>query len=81
ALEIAGGTVGNYVLEQAFMQAKVAITKGRPLAEPLSAIPYIPRMVSQMISIGEQTGNIDQMLNKIADFYEDEVENATAAMT
>lgn len=44
-------------------------------------MPQIPKMVTQMIAIGETTGNIDQMLNKIADFYEDEVENATAAMT
>jgi type IV pilus assembly protein PilC len=81
ALDIAGATTGNYVLETAFGTAKAAISKGRPLAEPLSAIPYIPKMVSQMISIGEQTGNIDEMLNKVADFYDDEVENATAAMT
>lgn len=81
ALEIAATTSGNHVLETAFLSAKNAITKGRPLAEPIAAIPYIPRMVAQMIAIGEQTGNLDQMLNKVADFYEDEVENATAAMT
>lgn len=81
ALEIASTTAGNWVLETAFLNARTAITKGRSLAEPLAAVPYIPNMVTQMIFIGEQTGNMDQMLNKIADFYEDEVENATEAMT
>ena len=55
--------------------------RGKTLAEPLAKIPYFPNMVTQMISIGEQTGNIDQMLGKVADFYEDEVVNATDAMT
>lgn len=81
ALDIAAGTAGNFVLEQAFINAKNSISKGRSLAEPLNATPHIPKMVVQMIAIGEATGNVDQMLNKIADFFEDEVENATQAMT
>jgi type IV pilus assembly protein PilC len=81
ALDIASATAGNWVLEKALVQTRDSVSKGRSLAEPLGAIPYIPKMVAQMISIGEQTGNLDQMLNKIADFYEDEVENATQAMT
>lgn len=80
ALEISSSVVGNYVLETAFLNAKASISKGRSLAEPLAAAPHIPKMVTQMIAIGETTGNVDQMLNKIADFYEDEVENAAAAM-
>lgn len=81
ALDIAAGTVGNWVLEQTFINAKNSISKGRSLAEPLNAAPHVPKMVVQMIAIGEATGNVDQMLNKIADFFEDEVENATEAMT
>ena len=80
ALEIASTVVGNYVLETAFLNAKDSISRGRSLAEPLQTVPHIPKMVTQMIAIGETTGNVDQMLNKIADFYEDEVENAAAAM-
>ncbi len=81
ALEIAASTSGNYVLETALLNAKTSISKGRSFAEPLQNIKYLPKMVVQMIAIGEATGNIDAMLNKVADFYEDEVENATAAMT
>jgi type IV pilus assembly protein PilC len=81
ALEISGTTTGNYMIERALTKAKEEVARGKALADPLSKIPYFPNMVTQMISIGEQTGNIDQMLAKVADFYEDEVENATAAMT
>jgi type IV pilus assembly protein PilC len=80
ALEISASTTGNMVIEKALMDAKEAVSRGKTLAEPLGKIPYFPNMVVQMISIGEQTGNIDQMLSKVADFYEDEVENATDAM-
>lgn len=81
ALEISSATTGNWMIEKALLETKDAISKGKTLAEPLTKIPYFPSMVTQMISIGEQTGNIDQMLSKVADFYEDEVENATDAMT
>lgn len=81
ALDIASTTVGNYILEKQFGTAKDSIAKGRTLAEPLRKIPYVPQMVVQMIAIGEDTGNLDQMLNKVADFYEDEVEAATSALT
>ena len=80
ALEISAGTTGNWVIEKALMDTKDAVSRGKTLAEPLAKIPYFPNMVTQMIAIGEQTGNIDQMLSKVADFYEDEVENATDAM-
>jgi type IV pilus assembly protein PilC len=80
ALEISSSTTGNYVIERALLEARDAVSRGKTLAEPLGKIKYFPNMVVQMISIGEQTGNIDQMLSKIADFYEDEVENATDAM-
>lgn len=81
ALEIASATTGNWMVEKAILETKEAVSRGKTLAEPLTKIPYFPNMVTQMISIGEQTGNIDQMLSKVADFYEDEVENATDAMT
>jgi type IV pilus assembly protein PilC len=81
ALEIASATTGNWMVEKAILETKDAVSRGKTLAEPLMKISYFPNMVTQMISIGEQTGNIDQMLSKVADFYEDEVENATEAMT
>lgn len=81
ALEISSATAGNWMIERALIEAKDQVSRGRTLAEPLTKIPYFPNMVTQMISIGEQTGNIDQMLSKVADFYEDEVENATDALT
>lgn len=81
ALEISSATTGNWMIEKALLETKDAVSRGKTLAEPLAKIPYFPNMVTQMISIGEQTGNIDAMLSKVADFYEDEVENATDAMT
>lgn len=81
ALDIAGATAGNYVIEKAMIDAKDVVSRGRALAEPLSKVKYFPSMVTQMIAIGEQTGNIDSMLAKVADFYEDEVEGAADAMT
>lgn len=81
ALEISSATTGNWMIEKALLETRDQVSKGKTLAEPLTKIPYFPNMVTQMISIGEQTGNIDQMLSKVADFYEDEVENATDAMT
>ncbi len=80
-LEIASATTGNYVIEMALIRSKDSISKGRTLAEPLRGEKHIPKMVSQMITIGEQTGNLDQMLSKVADFFEDEVETAAEAMT
>ena len=81
SLDIAAATAGNYVIETALMKSKESINKGRTLSEPLEQEKYIPRMVSQMISIGEQSGNLDTMLTKIAEFFDDEVEAAAAALT
>lgn len=80
-LEISAATAGNWVIENSLIQAKESISKGRTLVEPLKKQKYIPQMVSQMIAIGEQTGNMDIMLAKIADFFEDEVETAAEALT
>lgn len=80
-LEISAATAGNWVIENSLVKAKESISKGRTLVEPLKKEKYIPQMVSQMIAIGEQTGNLDIMLAKIADFFEDEVETAAEALT
>ncbi len=81
AIDIAAKTAGNSVVENALLRSKAAVTQGRPFAAPLAKEKVIPDMVVQMISIGEQSGTMDVMLGKIADFYEDEVENAVKTMT
>lgn len=81
AIDIAARTAGNIVIEQALLRSKESVSAGRPFAAPLSKEKVFPDMVVQMIGIGEQSGTMDQMLGKIADFYEDEVENAVKAMT
>ncbi len=80
-LEITAKASGNIVTEEAIMEARTAVSEGQTLAEPLSTRPKIfPPMVVQMIAVGEQTGALDDMLNKIADFYEDEVDVAVSAL-
>lgn len=81
SIDIAANTAGNHVIENALKSCKESISVGRPFHLPLSRQKEIPQMVSQMVAIGEQTGALDSMLGKIADFYEDEVENAIRAMT
>ena len=81
ALEICAKTSGNVVLESGIMSVRQAISEGKNMAEPLTATKIFPDMVVQMIAVGEQTGALDQMLNKIADFYEEETDIAVAAMT
>jgi type IV pilus assembly protein PilC len=81
ALRITARASGNRIVEKAVMSARVAVTSGRTLAEPLRSTPVFPPMVVHMISVGETTGALDAMLSKIADFYEDEVDNAVSALT
>lgn len=81
AIEISAKTSGNIVIEQSLLRCKESVTQGRTFASPLSKEKAFPDMVVQMISIGEQSGTLDIMLGKIADFYEDEVETAVKAMT
>lgn len=81
ALDIAAGTAGNAAIEKVMLNTKDYISRGKTLAEPLSKSKYIPSMVVQMISVGEQTGNIDQMLSRLADFYESEVEIVADTLT
>jgi type IV pilus assembly protein PilC len=81
AIEIAARTSGNSVIEGILIKSKESVTQGRSFSAPLSKEKVIPEMVVQMIAIGEQSGTMDVMLGKIADFYEDEVETAVKAMT
>ncbi len=81
ALDIVARTAGNKTIEKAIFKTKTSISEGRTIAEPLAETKVFPSMVVQMISVGEATGAMDTMLSKIADFYEDEVDVAVAALT
>jgi type IV pilus assembly protein PilC len=81
ALEITGQTAGNWVIEEALADVRVKVHQGVPIAQPLIENPVFPPMVSQMVKIGEETGELEKMLSKIADFYEDEVDAAIASLT
>ena len=81
ALEIVAKTSGNVIVEEALMFARAKVSEGRNLADPMAEVGLFPGMVVQMISVGEQTGALDQMLSKIADFYEDETDVAVASLT
>ena len=81
AMEIVAKTAGNVVIHDAVMYARQKISEGKNMAEPLMETKAFPPMVVQMIGVGEQTGAMDAMLQKIADFYEDEVDVAVAALT
>jgi type IV pilus assembly protein PilC len=79
-LSITARTSGNAVIEQALMKVRKAIEEGRTIVDPLKESGVFPNMVVQMIGVGEATGAMDNMLAKIADFYEDEVDAATKDM-
>ena len=78
SLDITARTAGNVVIESAILQIRSAVEQGKSFVEPLRACDLFPHMVSQMVGIGEQTGALDAMLGKIADFYEQEVDAAIA---
>lgn len=80
-LDITARTAGNKVVEEAVFKARTTIAQGKTIAEPLGASGVFPPMVVQMIGVGEQTGALDRMLNKIADFYDEEVDTAVGALT
>ena len=80
-LEITARTSGNRVIHDAVMESRASIAGGATISEPLKASGVFPPMVVQMINVGEQTGGLDEMLSKIADFYDDEVDAAVAALT
>jgi type IV pilus assembly protein PilC len=80
-LIIVAKTAGNKIVEEAIMQTRQSVSEGKTLADPLTKSKVFPAMVTQMIAVGEATGALDNMLNKIADFYDEEVDSAVAALT
>lgn len=80
-MDITARTSGNIVIQNAILKAKEAVEQGRNIATPLAETKVFPPMVVQMVGVGEATGALDAMLAKVADFYEDEVDNAVAALT
>jgi type IV pilus assembly protein PilC len=81
ALEITGATSGNWVVEQSLVRIKTRVHEGVPISQPLQEDPVFPPMVGQMVKIGEETGELDGMLGKVADFYEDEVDTSIQSLT
>jgi type IV pilus assembly protein PilC len=79
-LEITARTAGNRVIHDAVLRSRASIAGGQTISEPLRESGVFPPMVTQMINVGEQTGALDEMLQKIADFYEDEVDSAVGAL-
>jgi type IV pilus assembly protein PilC len=80
-LAITARTAGNKVVEKAIMDSRVSISQGRTVAEPLRESKIFPPMVCQMVAIGESTGGLDNMLKKVAELYEEEVDEAVANLT
>ena len=81
ALEITGTTSGNSIIEDAVDVVREKVHQGVPIAIPLGELAIFPPMVAQMVRVGEETGELEKMLSKIADFYEDEVDSAIATLT
>ena len=80
-MTICAKTAGNKVIEETLINARISISGGKTIADPLAASGVFPKMVTHMIAVGESTGALDAMLGKIADFYEDEVDQAVASLT
>src|SRR3954452_5809187 len=80
ALEITGATSGNWVVEDALANIRTRVHEGVPISQPLQEDPVFPPMVGQMVKIGEETGELDGMLGKVADFYEDEVDSSIQSL-
>jgi type IV pilus assembly protein PilC len=81
ALEVVGATTGNAVITEATRAVQESVRQGRPMSAELGGHAVFPRMVTQMIEVGEESGQISQMLDKIADFYDREVDSAAEALT
>lgn len=81
ALEIVAKTAGNKVVEEAIINCRASVRQGEPIATPLSQSGVFPPMVTRMISVGEQTGQLEKMLSKIADFYDEQVDAAVSGLT
>ncbi len=80
ALEVTGGAIGNKVIEKELQEAAHEVKNGKPLSEPLAKSKHFPDIVAQMLSVGEESGQIDTILIKVADFYEEEVETTIDSM-
>ena len=81
AIEITGQAAGNAVIEKAMVNVQQSVKEGQSITKPLESVSVFPPMVTQMIAVGEETGSLDAMLSKIADFYEDEVNASVKALT
>jgi type IV pilus assembly protein PilC len=81
SLNIVAGAAGNKVVEEAILKGRVSISEGQTISEPLAQSGVFPMMVTQMIAVGETTGSLELMLNKVADFYESEVDMAVATLS
>jgi type IV pilus assembly protein PilC len=81
SLEITGSTAGNTLIEEATAEIRERVTQGVPIAVPLAQLEIFPPMVAHMVRVGEETGELEKMLSKVADFYEDEVDSAIASIT
>ncbi len=81
SIEITGKVSGNWVIEEAMVDVKESVRSGESISKPLSRVSVFPAMVTHMISIGEETGALDTMLHKVADFYEDECETTVKSLT
>ncbi len=81
AIEITGQAAGNAVIEKAMIDVQQSVKEGQSITKPLESVAVFPPMVTQMISVGEETGSLDAMLSKIADFYEDEVNASIKSLT
>ncbi|HPC10794.1 MAG TPA: type II secretion system F family protein, partial [candidate division Zixibacteria bacterium] len=81
AMDITARTAGNRVIANAINKSVMAIAEGDTITGPLKESGVFPPMVTQMISVGEKTGGLDEMLNKIAEFYDEEVDDAVSALT
>ncbi len=81
ALNIVGETSGNWVMEEALKKVSESVRQGKSIAGPLAGVKVVPSMVTQMIAVGEDSGALEQMLTKIGDFYDDEVQSTTESLT
>jgi type IV pilus assembly protein PilC len=81
ALDVVGATTGNAVIANAMKDLQAAIRDGKPMSAPMGDHPVFPRMVAQMIEVGEESGQLSQMLEKVADYYDREVDSAAEALT
>ena len=81
ALEITATTSGNWVVENDTLKIREPVREGAPIAQPMIASPVFPPMVGHMVKIGEETGELEKMLSKVADFYEDEVDASIQSLT